>query len=42
MLYGVVAHEIEVDIRWDIDGVFLKPVGTVINDIEVTRKSVTL
>ena len=41
-LQGVVAHEVEVDLRRDVYGVFLKTIGRVIDDIEVTREAVTL
>ena len=42
MLDGVVADEIEVDIRRYVDCVFLEPERTVIDDIQVTRETVTL
>ena len=42
MLDGEVAHEIEVDVRRYVDGVFLEPESAVIHDIQVSRKTVTL
>ena len=42
MFHGVVAHEIEVDIRRHVDRVFLQTESTIIDDIQVTRETVTL
>ena len=42
MLHRIVAHEIEVDIRRHVDGVFLQTERAVIDDIQVARETVTL
>ena len=39
---GVVADEVEVDFLGDSEGVFLKFVGRVVDDIEVSGETVTL
>ena len=42
VLNGDIAHEVEVDVLWDIQYVLLDLVGRVIDDIEVSRKTEAL